>query len=431
MMNKNSMTIGVIGLGYVGLPLAKAFNENSVRVIGFDVDQAKVNSLNSGTSPLDIYPNTFLRKMLSKKLFKASSNFKDSKLCDAIIICVPTPLDAYHQPDLSFVTESVKSIAKYVKDGAMISLESTTYPGTTKDIVKPILESFGKKVGRDIFLCYSPEREDPGNEAFTLKNTPKVISGYTKKCLSRAKLVYSIVCEDLVSLPSLEAAELCKLIENIQRSVNIGLMNELRFFAEKANINLFQVIDAAATKPFGFTPYYPGPGVGGHCIPIDPFYLTYKAKEYGIHTKFIELAGEVNESMPEYITRRVGDELNKLGKSLKHSNILCIGLSYKKNVGDCRESPSVEIFNNLITKGAKVSYHDPFVDRFPKMRNFNIKSKSVPLVAKNIQKFDVVVVNVLHDEINMDLIYQNSRLIIDSSGAFRFIVDSKKKIISI
>ena len=287
--------IGIIGLGYVGLPLAKGFCEEGVSVVGFDVDKQKVKSLNSGKSPLKVIDNKLIRELIKKKLFRATSSFSSVKSCDAVIICVPTPLDKHHQPDLSFVVNSVNSIKKFLKPGCLVSLESTTYPGTTKDLVKPILEEAGWIVGKNIHLSYSPEREDPGNKLFNLKNTPKVISGYSKKCLKLSKEIYSIVCNEVVELPSLEAAELCKLIENIQRSVNIGLMNELRFFADKADINLFEVIDAAATKPFGFTPYYPGPGVGGHCIPIDPFYLTFKAKEFGLNTKFIELAGEINE----------------------------------------------------------------------------------------------------------------------------------------
>lgn len=422
------MKIGIVGLGYVGLPLAKAFNNKSISVIGFDIDKLKVNSLNKGRSPLEIYPNNLLKDMISKDLFRASSDFQEIIYCDAVIICVPTPLDEYHQPDLTYVINSVKSVSLHLKKGAMVSLESTTYPGTSKDIVLPIIQSTGKSVGKDFYLCYSPEREDPGNEDFHLSNTPKVISGYTRKCLSRAKKIYSIVCDSLVPLPSLEAAELCKLIENIQRSVNIGLMNELRIFAEKANINLFQVIDAASTKPFGFTPYYPGPGVGGHCIPIDPFYLTYKAREYGIHTKFIELAGEVNESMPDYIISRVGEELNRLGKSFSKSKILCIGLSYKKNVEDCRESPSIKIFSKLISKGADVAYHDPHVLSFPKMRKIKINKKSLPLKPKMIKSFDVVLINVLHDKVDKDILYNNANKIIDSSGGLRFYPDLKNKI---
>tara|TARA_B100002019_G_scaffold289666_1_gene305740 strand:- start:10639 stop:11928 length:1290 start_codon:yes stop_codon:yes gene_type:complete len=423
--------IGIIGLGYVGLPLAKGFCEKGTSIIGFDIDKLKVDSLNNGESTLEVITNQSLKAFIKKKLFKATTSFKSIRSCDAVIICVPTPLDNHHQPDLSFVTNSIHLIKKYLKKGCLLSLESTTYPGTTKDIVKPILEEAGWSIGSDLHLCYSPEREDPGNELFNLRNTPKIISGYTKKCLSKAKTIYSIVCDQLVELPSLESAELCKLIENIQRSVNIGLMNELRFFAEKANINLFEVIDAAATKPFGFTPYYPGPGVGGHCIPIDPFYLTFKAKEYGLNTKFIELAGEVNESMPIYITEKIGEKLNSIGKSFSKSKILCIGLSYKKNVSDCRESPSMEIFNQLLKKGAKTDYYDPLVKFFPKMRKYEIASKSIKLNRSNLKKYDLVVVNVLHDCVDIDLILDSSKTIIDTSGALRNFKDYNKKIITV
>ncbi len=430
-MSSQYHQIGIIGLGYVGLPLAKAFCEKGTSVIGFDIDKSKVDSLNKGKSYFGLISRKTLKLFIKKKLFKATSSFTSIKSCDAVIICVPTPLDNHHQPDLSYVINSIHSIKKYLKQGTLVSLESTTYPGTSKDIVKPILEETGFKVGKDIHLCYSPEREDPGNKSFNLQNTPKVISGFSKKCLLKAKSIYSIVCEQLVSLPSLEAAELCKLIENIQRSVNIGLMNELRFFTEKADINLFEVIDAAATKPFGFTPYYPGPGVGGHCIPVDPFYLTYKAKEYGLHTKFIELAGEVNESMPAYITQRIGSQLNLIGKNFSNSKILCIGISYKKNVSDCRESPSVEIYKQLLTNGSHVDYHDPFVPVFPIMRKYKIKSSSIQLTKQNIKKYDLVVLNVLHDDVDVNLILDESRLIIDTSGSLRSYKKYNKKIITV
>ncbi|MDB9967915.1 nucleotide sugar dehydrogenase [Gammaproteobacteria bacterium] len=428
-MTDNNIVVGVVGLGYVGLPLAKSFLQAGVKVAGFDLDESKVKNLNKGDSPLEIFPSSYLREALSNKQFQAHSSFLQIKKCDAVIICVPTPLDQFHQPDLSSVVSSINSITKHLKKGALVSLESTTYPGTSSEIIKPILESQGLKVGKDIFLCYSPEREDPGNHQYTLKNTPKVISGYTKACLSRSKKIYSLVCDTLVPVSSLEAAELCKLLENIQRSVNIGLMNELRLFAEKTKINLFEVIDAASTKPFGFTPYYPGPGVGGHCIPIDPFYLTYKAREYGIHTRFIELAGEVNEAMPDYIIRRVGEVLNLRKKSFSNSKILCIGLSYKKNVGDVRESPSVQIFDKLLNLGAQAAYHDPFVPSFPKMRKYNIKSKSVPLTEKSIKKYDLVLINTLHDQIDAGVLYQHSKIIVDSAGSLRTLDDPKKKII--
>lgn len=428
-MSKENNVIGIIGLGYVGLPLAKSYLQADTKVLGFDVDIAKVENLNQGKSELEIFPNSFLKESLKNKKFEAHDSFSLIKKCDAIIICVPTPLDKFHQPDLSYVISSIKSVVKFLKKGALVSLESTTYPGTSVEIIKPLLESHGFEVGKDIHLCYSPEREDPGNHSYTLKNTPKVISGFSQKCLSKAKEIYSLVCDTLVPVSSLEAAELCKLIENIQRSVNIGLMNELRLFAEKTDINLFEVIDAAATKPFGFTPYYPGPGVGGHCIPIDPFYLTFKAREFGVHTRFIELAGEVNDSMPSYIIRRVGEVLNLQKKSFSNSKILCIGLSYKKNVGDTRESPSVQIFGQLIELGAKTDYHDPFVPSFPSMRKYSIHSKSVTLSEKTIKKYDLVVVNTLHDQIDVEVLYKYSKKIIDSAGSLRHFKDKQKKII--
>ena len=425
-------TIGIVGLGYVGFPLAKAFLSSGINVIGFDIDESKTKMISRGVSPLSKLVDKNIKGAIQKKTFFVTSRFNEVKKCDSIIICVPTPLNNYHQPDLSYVQGSLKSIIKHISRDTLICLESTTYPGTSREIVKPLIEAEGYKVGKDIFLGYSPEREDPGNKLYSIENTPKVISGYSKKCLNMVKSVYSLICENVVPVSSLEAAELCKLIENIQMSVNIGLMNELRLFAEQADINLFEVIDAASTKPFGFTPYYPGPGVGGHCIPIDPFYLTFKAKEYGVHTRFIELAGEVNESMPDYVIRRVSQELNNIKKCFSNSKILCVGLSYKKNIGDCRESPSMDIFNKLIKNGSTVDYHDPHVPVFPKMRKYNFKAKSIDLTKSKLSSYDIVLVNTLHDNIDVEFLYDNSELIVDSSGSIRtHIEDSHNKVVVI
>ena len=323
------MKIGVLGIGYVGLPLISAFCQKDVQCIGFDIDENKVNDLNNGLSFLDHPSDIDIQSYLEKGMFDATNDFSRISEVTHIIICVPTPIDLYRKPDLKYVTDSIKFCLDYIQKGTLISLESTTYPGTSREILKPLLEEKGLIVGEDIFLSFSPEREDPGNLEFTLANTPKVVSGYSKKCLSKASELYSIICDEIVNVSSLEVAETTKLVENIQRAVNIGLMNEIKTLTDKMGINIFEIIDAAGTKPFGFTNYYPGPGVGGHCIPIDPFYLTYKAKEYNVDTRFIELAGEINRSMPDFVVGKVTYHLNKEGLSLSKSKILCLGISYK------------------------------------------------------------------------------------------------------
>jgi UDP-N-acetyl-D-glucosamine dehydrogenase len=339
--------IAIIGLGYVGLPLLQEFVKSGLDVTGYDVDASKINSLKQGISYIPNVASEVLKTGIDQKKLNFTEKPQDLSKVDAVIICVPTPIDKNRNPDLSYVIGSVEKIAPYLKKNSLISLESTTYPGTTRKVLGKILEKNNFTIGKDIFLCFSPEREDPGNKKFTIKSIPKVISGFTQGCLNSGKNLYSIICDQLVPVSNLETAEMTKLIENIQRSVNIALMNELKIIAEKLDINIFEAIDAADTKPFGFKKYYPGPGVGGHCIPVDPFYLTYVSREYGIDSKFIELSGEMNRSMKDYLISRTYEILNSKSKALSQAKILCLGLGYKPDVSDTRESPAVDIFLNF------------------------------------------------------------------------------------
>ena len=411
-------TVGIVGLGYVGLPLALRFADSGVRVIGFDIDGEKVSQLNAGQSYIAHFTNDSVSNALSRG-FKATTNFLEVDNCDALILCVPTPLTAHREPDLSFIISTVDALVPYLRKGQVVSLESTTYPGTTQEVVRPRVESTGLKVGKDIFLVYSPEREDPGNQKFSTQTIPKIVGGATPTCLSVGLALYQIAIDQLVPVSSTQAAEMTKLLENIHRSVNIGLVNEMKIVADKMGIDIFEVIDAAATKPFGFTAFYPGPGLGGHCIPIDPFYLTWKAKEYGVNTRFIELAGEVNSSMPEWIVEKLNDALNSVKKSINGSRILVLGIAYKKNVDDMRESPAVAIMEILRTRGAEVAYSDPHVPVFPKMREHNFELTSVVLNPKSIASYDAVVLTTNHDLFNYQEIASHARLVIDSRGVYR------------
>ena len=342
-INSKNAKIGVIGLGYVGLPLVLRFNDNGFKVVGFDVDEEKVEKLNSGKSYIGHIPGDEIEKVVNAGLFLATTDFEKLKETDAIIICVPTPLTEKREPDLKYVVCTAKEIAKHLRKGHVVSLESTTYPGTTEEVILPILEAGGLKAGEDFFLVFSPDREDPGNPKFAIGNIPKVVGGITGACGEVGKLLYCQVVERVVAVSTTQTAEMTKLLENIYRSVNIALVNELKMLCERMGIDIWEVIEAAATKPFGFTPFYPGPGLGGHCIPIDPFYLSWKAREFDFSTRFIELAGEVNTSVPYYVVSRLIDALNEREKSLKGSKILVLGVAYKKDIDDQRESPSLKI----------------------------------------------------------------------------------------
>ncbi|MBA1321421.1 UDP-N-acetyl-D-glucosamine 6-dehydrogenase [Pseudomonas plecoglossicida] len=410
--------IGIVGLGYVGLPLMLRYNAIGYCVLGIDIDPVKVCKLNQGESYIEHIPCSSVARARESG-FSATTDFSRVAECDALILCVPTPLNKYREPDMSFVINTTDALKPYLRAGQIVSLESTTYPGTTEEELLPRVQEGGLKVGEDIFLVYSPEREDPGNPNFETRTIPKVIGGHTPTCLEVGIALYEQAIDQVVPVSSTKAAEMTKLLENIHRAVNIGLVNEMKIVADRMGIDIFEVVDAAATKPFGFTAYYPGPGLGGHCIPIDPFYLTWKAREYGLHTRFIELSGEVNQAMPEYVLGKLMDGLNDAGKSLKNSRVLVLGISYKKNVDDMRESPSVEIMELIEAKGGIVAYSDPHMAKFPKMREHHFELDSEPLTAENLARFDAVVLATDHDKFDYSLIESSAKLIIDSRGKYR------------
>ncbi|MCW4152610.1 UDP-N-acetyl-D-glucosamine 6-dehydrogenase [Halomonas sp. 18H] len=417
-LNGKQAVIGIVGLGYVGLPLMLRYNDIGFRVLGIDIDKGKVNSLNAGKSYIEHISSEKVAKAC-KSGFEATTDFSRASECDALILCVPTPLNKYREPDMSFVVNTTEALRPYFREGQLVSLESTTYPGTTEEELLPRIQNEKLTVGENIFLIYSPEREDPGNPDFETRTIPKVIGGHTPNCLEAGLALYEQAIDQVVPVSSTKAAEMTKLLENIHRAVNIGLVNEMKIVADRMGIDLFEVIDAAATKPFGFTAYYPGPGLGGHCIPIDPFYLTWKAREYGLHTRFIELSGEVNQAMPEYVVNKLMDGLNNAGKPLKNSKVLVLGIAYKKNVDDMRESPSVHIMEQLRAKGALVAYSDPHVPVFPKMREHHFDLSSVELTAQTLEDYDAVVLATDHERFDYDLIKSKAKLIIDSRGKYR------------
>jgi len=412
-------TIGIFGLGYVGLPLLLRCHEAGFRVIGFDIDIKKVEKLNNGESYIKHIGSERVQKARSTDTFEATSQFSRTSELDVLIICVPTPLGEHREPDLSFLIATLEAVIPYLKPGQLISLESTTYPGTTQEEMRPRIEARGLNVGEDIFLVFSPEREDPGNSKFSLRSIPKIVGGITPYCLDCGIAFYSQIVDRVVPVKSTQVAEMAKLLENIYRAVNIGLVNELKIVAHQMGIDIWEVIDAAATKPFGFTPFYPGPGLGGHCIPIDPFYLTWKAHEYGVHTHFIELAGEVNTSMPRWVLSKVTDALNEHQKAIKRSKVLVLGISYKKNIDDTRESPSVELMQLLHDKGAIIHYCDPHVPTFPKMRKYKFELSSVDLTPSILSSMDCVLVATDHDLFDYEMIQQHSQLVIDVRGRYR------------
>ncbi len=410
--------IGIVGLGYVGLPLMLRYNAIGFRVLGIDIDTGKVEKLKAGRSYIEHIACEHVARARNSG-FEATCDFRRASECDALILCVPTPLNKYREPDMSFVIDTTNAIKPYLRAGQIVSLESTTYPGTTEEELLPRVQESGLLVGENIYLVYSPEREDPGNPDFETRTIPKVIGGHTANCLQVGIALYEQAIDQVVPVSSTKAAELTKLLENIHRAVNIGLVNEMKVVADRMGIDIFEVVDAAATKPFGFTAYYPGPGLGGHCIPIDPFYLTWKAREYGLHTRFIELSGEVNKAMPEYVVGKLMDGLNDRSRSLKGSRVLILGIAYKKNVDDMRESPSVEIMELIEAKGGIVAYSDPHVPVFPTMREHHFELSSEALTAENLASFDAVVLATDHDKFDYTLIQAHARLLIDSRGKYR------------
>ena len=415
---QGSALIGIIGLGYVGIPLALRFQEVGLRVLGFDIDLERVEALNKGETPIKHIAAADIQTMCDNG-FEATDDFARIPEVDAIIICVPTPLSRHREPDLTFIVDTMHAVAPHLRAGQLLSLESTTWPGTTTEVLRPFVAERGLIVGENFFLVYSPEREDPGNPDFTTRTIPKVVGGETSNCLAAGEALYARVIDRVVPVSSTQAAELTKLLENIHRSVNIGLANEMKLIADRMGIDIYEVIDAAATKPFGFTAYYPGPGLGGHCIPIDPFYLTWKAREYGLSTHFIELAGEINRDMPEWVVGKVGDALNDREKSLKGSRILALGIAYKRDVDDMRESPSVFVMEHLRDRGAIVGYSDPNVPEFPKMREHHFDLASVELTPKSIAEFDAVVLLTDHSDFDYGMILNHAQLIVDTRGKYR------------
>ena len=423
-----SATIGIIGLGYVGLPLAIRYAEVGYKVIGFDTDPDKAKKINAGTTYISHIKDEIIQRAISNG-FKATTDYSRARETDALIMCVPTPLDSHREPDLSFVINTIESLLPFLSKGQVVSLESTTYPGTTDEELRPRIENTGLKVGEDIFLVYSPEREDPGNPDFSTRTIPKICSGTTPACLEVGRALYGQVIDQLVPMSSTRAAEMTKLLENIHRAVNIGLVNEMKIVADRMGINIHEVIDAAATKPFGFVPYYPGPGLGGHCIPVDPFYLTWKAREYEVSTRFIELAGEVNTAMPRYVIERTAEALNERKKPLNGAKILILGVAYKKNVDDMRESPALRVIELLEERGAQVSYHDPFIPTLPPMRHHEIEMSSVPLDAKTVSGFDAVLIVTDHTDVDYGGVVEAAQLVVDTRNATRTVTGGRDKIV--
>lgn len=419
-IDNRTSVIGIIGMGYVGLPLAVAAYEANFPILGFDVDQAKIEGINDGHSPIGRIGDATIGKMRQSGRFEVTDDYCRLAECDVIIICVPTPLNKYREPDLSYVTGTTEKIAEHIRPGQIISLESTTYPGTTRDVMRPILESKGLKSGSDFFLAYSPEREDPGNPDFHTASIPKVVGGDGDDAVDIALAFYSAVVARVVPVSTCEVAEAVKLTENIFRSVNIALVNELKVIYDKMGINVWEVIDAAKTKPFGYMPFYPGPGLGGHCIPIDPFYLTWKAREYHVATRFIELAGEINTNAPYLVVDRLVEALGlHLRRALSGSKILMLGIAYKKNVEDTRESPAFTLIEEIERRGGMVEFYDPFVPVIPNMREHAAMSgrKSVKLSAEQISTYDAVLLCTDHDAVDYQLVSQSAQLVVDTRNA--------------
>jgi UDP-N-acetyl-D-glucosamine dehydrogenase len=428
-INDNKAVIGVVGLGYVGLPLLMEFVEQGFKTIGFDVDSRKVDKLNAGKSYIKHIDEGRVKKVQDSKIFEATTDFGRIKEVDCILICVPTPLNKYREPDMSYIVNTAKVLARNIRKDQFIVLESSTYPGTTEEVLKPILEESGLKGDVDFWIAFSPEREDPNNPNFNTHTIPKVIGANTDYARKLASAVYEKVIVKTVPVSSSQAAEATKLLENIFRSVNIALVNEMKMILDKMGIDVWEVINAASTKPFGFMPFYPGPGLGGHCIPIDPFYLTWKAREYELNTRFIELAGEINTAMPAWVVSKVVDALNEVHKSIKGSKILVLGAAYKKDIDDPRESPSFKLMEMMLEKGAEVDYNDPLIPELPEMRAYNIRRESVELTPENLVKYDCVLISTDHSAYDWDFIVKNAKLVVDTRNATKHVLENRNKIV--
>jgi len=423
------MSIGIVGLGYVGLPLAREFYLGGARVIGFDVNVDSVKKINRGISPIKHIPNSTMKEMIKSGMFMATDDMTRLSEPDAILIAVPTPLTENREPDMYYVETTCRTISQYLRKGQLVVLESTTYPGTTRELMLPILEQSGLKAGKDFYLAYSPEREDPGNKHFRTSTIPKVVGGLDKRSLNMALEVYGYAIETLVPVSSCEVAEAAKILENTYRCINIAMVNELKMLFDRMDMDVWEVIHAASTKPFGFQPFYPGPGLGGHCIPIDPFYLTWKARQYGMPTKFIELAGEINTDMPHYVITKVMEALNDQRKSLKGSKVLVLGLAYKPDIDDVRESPSLELIELLQQKGAKVDYNDPYIPQTQKQRDYDLQMKSKTLTDKMLKAYDCVLIATNHSDYDYSWIVDNAQLVVDTRNATAKVKKGRKKIV--
>lgn len=424
--------VGVIGMGYVGLPLINAFNDEGFDTIGFDIDQAKVEGLNAGRSPLQTVADARVGRMVASGRFAATTDFARLREVDAILICVPTPLTRQREPDLSYVIETGRTITKHLRSGHLVVLESTTYPGTTIEELKPVLETSGLQSRRDFLLAYSPEREDPGNDRYDTQRIPKVIGGDGPEASKATAALYSQIVVATVPVSTTQAAEAVKLTENIFRAVNIALVNELKIIFTRMGIDIWEVIDAAKSKPFGFMPFYPGPGLGGHCIPIDPFYLTWKAREFETTTRFIELAGEINRAMPDYVVNVLANALDqRFSRGLNGSRILLLGLAYKKNVDDCRESPSFRLHEILSHRGATVDYYDPYIAVIPKTREYAslAGAKSVKWDPREFANYEAALICTDHDGVDYAALVENCRLVVDTRNAAREVTGNRDRIV--
>jgi UDP-N-acetyl-D-glucosamine dehydrogenase len=414
--------LGVVGLGYVGLPLVVEMAEAGFRVIGFDVAEDKIAAIGAGESYIPDVPSSTVARLLADGLIEATADFSRIAETDAVAICVPSPLNEMKEPDTSYMESAARAITPYLHADMLVTLESTTYPGTTEEIIQPILETSGFSIGTELFLAFSPERVDPGNPVYQTKNTPKVVGGVTPACTAHAVALYGRFIDTIVPVSSTRAAEMTKLLENIYRSVNIALVNELLMLSERMNINLWEVIDAAKTKPFGFMPFYPGPGLGGHCIPIDPFYLSWKARQYDFHTEFIELSGKINENMPYYVVQRLMQALNEHRKPLADSRVMILGVAYKSDIDDMRESPAIRVAELLLDRDAEIVYHDPYVPQFT-VRGESLRSE--PLTAESVAAADAVLVITGHTSVDYHLVVRNASLILDTRNTLASFEDDK------
>ena len=428
-LESRTATIGVVGLGYVGLPLVRAVHEAGYRVIGFDTDLEKIGCLQRGENYLHHLGPQLAQGLRRSDRFEATADVDTLSQADAILLCVPTPLGAHREPDLSYLLDSTRQVARILRRGQLIILVSTTYPGTTREEMMPILQETGLRCGRDFFLAFSPEREDPGRKGETTSTITKLVGGVDAVSGDLAEALYSRVVSDVHRVSCAEVAEAAKLLENVYRAVNIALVNELKILLDEMKIDVWEVIEAASTKPFGYQAFYPGPGLGGHCIPIDPFYLAWKAKSLGHSTKFIELAGEVNARMPQYVLNRTTAALNDEAKALRGARALIIGIAYKPNIDDIRESPAAEIIERLQAAGTEVAYHDPHVPRFPAMRKHKIDLASVPLTETTLRAHDCVIIVTDHDAVDYALIGRHARLIIDTRNAMARVDDPKARVV--